>query len=206
MAKKESGFVNMVVTLFLVTGIAALTLSLVADATKEKREEAKKAKIEKAIKAVLPPFENTKEYKVGLDSKPLESIFRLSSGGGDSLTFYEGINKDGEIVGVAVKSFTDAGFSGRFWIIAGFYPDGKVYDVKVVEHKETPGLGDKMEKKKSDWSNQFKEWSIPDSALLVTKDGGKVDAITASTISSRAFCDALQRAYDTYKKQKGGNK
>ena len=83
--------------------------------------------------------------------------------------------------------------------MVGFLPDGTINDVAVLEHEETPGLGDKMEKKKSDWSLQFQGKNPETFRLSVTKDGGDVDAITASTISSRAFCDAVTRAYENFK-------
>jgi len=58
-----------------------------------------------------------------------------------------------------------------------------------------------MEKKKSDWSDQFNGKDPATYQLKVTKDGGDVDAITAATISSRAFCEAVQQAYDKYEKE-----
>ncbi len=88
--------------------------------------------------------------------------------------------------------------------MVGLLPDGSIYDVAVLEHKETPGLGDKMEKRKSNWGDQFKGKDPKLFNVSVTKDGGDVDAITASTISSRAFCDAVNRAYNTY--MEGGEK
>ena len=88
--------------------------------------------------------------------------------------------------------------------MVGFLPDGTIHNISVLEHKETPGLGDKMTKAKSDWSVQFNGKDPSDFKLMVTKDGGDVDAITASTISSRAFCDAVDRAYKAY--MEGGKK
>ena len=89
--------------------------------------------------------------------------------------------------------------------MVGFNPDGSIFDIAVLEHKETPGLGDKIERKKSlnkktlqSWSSQFKGKNPSQNELRVTKDGGKIDAITASTITSRAFCDAVNRAYDAW--------
>ena len=162
MAKKESSFVNMVLTLFVV----------------------------KAIGEVLPEFDSIIETKI------------LPQGGKDSLTFYETTNQ-GEVVGTAIRTYTDEGFSGRFWIMVGFVNGDIISGTSVLEHKETPGLGDKMDKKKSDWSFQFKNKDLTKYKLSVTKDGGEVDAITAATISSRAFCDAIQLAYDELKKQEG---
>ncbi len=197
MAKKESSFVNKVLTLFVVTAVAALALGGVYNITKEPIAIAKRLKIERAIGEVLPEFDSIIETKI------------LPEGGKDSLTFYEA-TKQGDVVGTAVRTYTDVGFSGRFWIMVGFVNGDVISGTSVLEHKETPGLGDKMEKKKSfnkktgkSWSDQFNGKNPMDFTLKVTKDGGDVDAITAATISSRAFCDAAQRAYDELKKLGG---
>jgi electron transport complex protein RnfG len=187
MAKKESSFVNMVLTLFVVTAIAALALGGVYNVTKEPIAIAKRLKIERAIGEVLPEFDTVVEFKV------------MPEGGKDSLTFYNA-SKGGEMVGTAIRTYTDEGFSGRFWIMVGFVDGDVISGTSVLEHKETPGLGDKMDKKKADWSKQFDGKNLTEFKLRVTKDGGDVDAITAATISSRAFCDAAQRAYDEFKK------
>jgi electron transport complex protein RnfG len=71
----------------------------------------------------------------------------------------------------------------------------------VTQHKETPGLGTKMSD--PSFKDQFIDQNPESFNLLVTKDGGDVDAITAATISSRAFCDAVERAYKTYTKEGG---
>ena len=188
MAKKESSFVNMVLTLFVVTAVAALALGGVYNITKEPIAIAKRLKIERAIGEVLPEFDSIIETKI------------LPEGGRDSLTFYNATNQ-GEVVGTAIRTYTDEGFSGRFWIMVGFVNGDIISGTSVLEHKETPGLGDKMDKKKADWSDQFKNKNLTEYKLKVTKDGGDVDAITAATISSRAFCDAAQRAYDELKNQ-----
>jgi electron transport complex protein RnfG len=116
--------------------------------------------------------------------------------------------KGSNIVGIAIKSYSKKGFSGEVWVMVGFKPDGSIKNTSVLDHKETPGLGDKMQKSKSDWSNQF-NGIIPifnsDNSpknIKVKKDGGQIDAITASTISSRAFCDAINRASIAFSKIK----
>ena len=86
--------------------------------------------------------------------------------------------------------------------MAGFKPDGTIINITVLEHKETPGLGTKMTEPK--FKDQFSDKNPEQFILKVKKDGGPVDAITAATISSRAFCDAVQRGYNTL--QKGGSK
>ncbi len=185
-SKKESTFVSMVLTLFLVTFIASAALGYLYELTKGPIEASKLAKQNNAIMQVVPEFDN----------KPGEESFTMDVDGG-TLEFFPA-KKGGELVGTAVSTFTNKGFSGNFKIMVGFLPDGTIHNISVLEHKETPGLGDKMQKSKSDWSVQFNGKNPANFKLLVTKDGGDVDAITASTISSRAFCDAVDRAYKAY--------
>jgi electron transport complex protein RnfG len=98
-------------------------------------------------------------------------------------------------VGYAVKTYTDKGFGGHIELMAGFLPDGSIHNVLVLQHKETPGLGTRMTDAK--FSNQFLGKNPATYALRVKKDGGEVDAITAATVSSRAYCDALERGFNT---------
>jgi len=190
-SKKESSFINMVITLFLVTAVAALALGGVYTVTKEPIAIAKQKKLEAAIKAVLPEFDTITTKKV-------------ADNDGDSLTFYYA-DKGGENIGVAIKTYTKEGFSGKIELMVGLLNDGSISNTAVLSHKETPGLGDKMDKKKSDFPDQFIGKSPAEFTLKVAKDGGDVDAITAATISSRAFCDAVERAYVTYQNI-GGDK
>ena len=123
--------------------------------------------------------------------------FRLPTGEGDSLDIYPA-KKDSVIVGYAVNTYTKKGFSGNINLMAGFKPDGTIFNISVLEQKETPGLGTKMTE--PGFKDQFNDKNPSSFALKVKKDGGQVDAITAATISSRAFCDAVQRAYNTLQK------
>ncbi len=184
-SKTESNFKNMVLTLFLVTGIAALALGGVYSLTKKPIAIARQKKLEAAIKAVLPDFDTIVKKKV-------------PDPDGDSLILYNA-EKGGSPTGVAVKTYSNKGFGGTIDIMVGFTEDGTITNTTVLSQKETPGLGDKMKKSKSNFSEQFIGKDPANFKLKVKKDGGDVDAITAATISSRAFCDALQRAYDTYK-------
>lgn len=136
---------------------------------------------------VLPEFDTTQVQQL----EPAD--------GTELLTFYSAY-KNGEVVGTAVETYTNKGYSGRIDVMVGFAPDMTILNTAVLKHAETPGLGDKMSKEKSDWSDQFKNKNPEDFELAVSKDGGDVDAITAATITSRAFCDAVERAYETYKK------
>jgi len=190
--KPESTFANMVIRLLVIVLVAGLALSLVYTQTYDTIQAAKKAKLEAAIGEVVPKFDELKEFKV------------MPATGKDSLTFYQAY-ASGELIGTAIETYTDKGFGGRFTIMVGFDPTGTIINTAVLEFKETPGLGDKMSKSKSDWSNQFNGKNPASFKLKVTKDGGDVEAITAATISSRAFCDATERAYEALKSKGGIN-
>ncbi len=190
MAKKESTFLNMVLTLFLVTGISALALGLVYNVTKEPIEMAKLQRLKDAINIVIP----------GADAAQVseEIVVPAHDGTGD-LLFYE-VHKDGELMGTAIRSFTSRAFSGYMSVMVGLAPDGTIIDSNVLEHLETPGLGDKTCKTVSDWNEQYVGKNPGEFDLRVKQDGGQVDAITAATITARGYSDAIQRAFDTYMK------
>ncbi len=194
MAKKESTFGNMLLALFAISLVSSTALGFVYEFTKEPIRLVEINRTNAAIQAVVPEFDNqpaTEFYKVAI--------------GKDSLRFYPA-KKNGELVGTAVETFTMKGFSGLIKLMVGFSPDGNIIDISVLQHQETPGLGDKIDKKKSDFSLQFQGKNPANFKMIVKKDRGDVDAITASTISSRAYCDAVQRAYDAYIVSAGVNK
>ena len=116
---------------------------------------------------------------------------------GGEVKIYSG-TKNGQPVGYAIESFSNNGFSGEVRLIVGFNPDGTIYRTEVLSQHETPGLGDKMERSKSDFAQQFDGKNPADFHLAVSKDGGDVDAITAATISSRAYTEAIARAYNVF--------
>ena len=187
MAKKESSFKNMTLALFVITAVAGLAMAAVYSVTKEPIAASQRAKINNAIKMVIPEFETISDTIL----KPED--------GKDSIKVHR-LLKGNETTGNAVETYTDKGFAGRFTLMVGFLPDGSISNIEVLEHKETPGLGTKMALPK--FKDQFKGLHIadlPGGKLKVRKDGGTVDAITAATISSRAFCDAVNRASEMNK-------
>jgi Na+-translocating ferredoxin:NAD+ oxidoreductase subunit G len=180
MAKLESTFKNMLLSLLFISMGMSAALGFVYSLTKEPIERANKMKEIQAIKDVLPEFDNDPTVNI-------KSI--------EGLDYYTA-TKGEEVVGYAVKSYTDKGYSGHFTMMVGFKSDGAIYNIIVLDHKETPGLGTKMKEPK--FIDQFPGKNPGDSKLKVKKDGGTIDAITAATISSRAFCDGVQRAYDGF--------
>lgn len=163
--------------------------------TKEKIDAAQVAKVNAAIAQVVPAFDNEPSQEMTemeVNGKPVQ-IYVAKQGG--------------QLVGYAIQATTSKGFGGNVTVMAGFLPDGTISKTAIIAHSETPGLGDKMDPKKSPFTLQF-EGKHPNSYKLgVKKDGGDVDAITAATISSRAFCDVMTIAFKAYQQanQQGGD-
>ena len=190
MEKLKSTLPNMLLSLTGICVVAGAILAGVNQMTTEPIAASKAASLEAAIKAVTPEFDN----------KPAEESYMAATYDGDSLRIYPA-KKGDELVGVAVESSTKKGFGGEIKVVVGVDPDGKLINYSVQKHSETPGLGSKMQ----EWFRTDKNkqsvigGTLTEDGLKVSKDGGDVDAITAATISSRAFLDAINRAYSAYK-------
>lgn len=187
----KSSLKNMVVVLFSITLIASLCVGLVNKITFEPIEKAKAENIQKALKNVLPEFDASEEKAMTVDELPV--IVHTA--------------KQGEqVVGYAVETMTTKGFSGVFRLMVGFRASGEVYNINVLEHSETPGLGSKMGDEGNSLLVSFKDKNPANmkQPLAVVKDGGDVQALTAATISSRAYVDAVVRAYNAVQQIKGG--
>ena len=189
MAKKDSIW-RLVIVLTCISLLAALALTGVYALTKGPIELGQKEKKEKALQAVLPDYDGTVRDTLIVDADNEEIPVHLA------------IGKDGELCGAGIETYTKKAFAGRFDLMVGFDAEGAIVNTEVLKAGETPGLGDKINKDKSDFAMQFNHQNPADYKLVVKKDGGDVDAITAATISSRAYCDAVQRAYDIFMKIK----
>ncbi len=189
MAKKES-LVKLSISLFLITVIAAIGLAAIYSITKTPIEKSQSAKKEMAISSVLPKFKGD-----------LQQVSIMPESGKDSVIVYLAYDGD-KLFGGAVETYTDKAFSGTFSLMVGFDSIGNILGTEVLKMAETPGLGDKIDKSKSPFATQFVGKNPASFKLKVTKDGGDVEAITAATISSRAFCDAVDRAHSSFLKAK----
>jgi electron transport complex protein RnfG len=187
MATIKSSFVNLLLTLTIVTLVAGLSLGYVYQWTKEPIAQAQMAKQLKAIESVVR----------GYDNNPVLEKYKVATPDGkDSLEFFPA-KKGEELIDMAIKTRSSKGYSGDIWIMVGFNMTGEIQNIFVIEHKETPGLGSKMTA--PSFVNQFLGKNPEQLKLKVKKDGGDVDAITGATISSRAYSQAIQLAFDTFK-------
>ncbi len=200
MKQLESTFWNMVWSLTLFTAVAGGLLGYANQLTKEPIAQASKAGREKAIQEVLPTYDNSP-----LDEQYNYTVYNEY---GEIPTVVFPAKQNGEWVGAAVECSNFNGYSGEIRIIVGFDANGSIRDYKVLKHAETPGLGAKMgEWFRTDKGNQNIIGISPANVnLKVKKESGAVDAITAATISSKAFLGAVRTAYAAFtESQKGGH-
>lgn len=185
----KSTLVNMTAVLFGITLVASTGVGVVNMITEEPIALAKEAATKSALTEVLPAFESTEEQTLTIDELPI-TVYTARNGG--------------EVAGYAVQTMTKQGFNGVVRLMVGFTPDGEVVNVNVLEQSETPGLGTKMADEGnvllgSIQGQKLENKKLVGGKLAVTKDGGDVDALTAATISSRAYVDAVNRAWMAYK-------
>ena len=207
MKKLESSLKNMLLVLTLVSAVAAFLLAYVNNVTSATIAKINEEALSEGIKSVL---NIGAEEQIAVAEKEVEGF-----------VVYE-VTRDGNWIGTAVKSTDKSGFGGDIEVLVGFNEEGKILGYEVLKHAETPGLGARA----GEWFRtatlgEVKEVGVlskiffgkPDPAgshnimgrdiaqgeLKVTKDGGDIDAITASTITSRAFLNAVNNAYKVFK-------
>ena len=191
MEKLKSSITNMALVL---TGVAVITggiLAYVNNLTSGPIAQQKEKALADGIKAVMGGGE--------LSVAKTDTV-RQNDEKGKEMTYiiYQTQDSQKKDLGAAVESTTQ-GFGGDLKIIVGFDPEGNILGYTLLEHAETPGLGAKADQ----WFQKGAKGDIigknPKEQLVVSKDGGQVDAITASTITSRAFLLAVNNAYKAYK-------
>jgi len=179
----KSTLFNMVAVLFCITLVASAGVGGVYQITEEPIAQANARAVTEALEMVLPAFDQTTEAELTIDEMPIVT-YTATNGG--------------EVVGYAVKTMSKKGFGGAITLMVGFDVTGKVLNVNVLAQTETPGLGTKMADEGNPLITSFKGKNPGEMNLAVKKDGGDVDALTAATISSRAYVDAMARAYNAY--------
>lgn len=174
MKKLKSTLPNMAIVLTSIALIAGLALGYVNSVTAGPIEQIKAKQLSDGIKAVLAADEVVVETPDTLESGAI--IYQTDKG-------------------VAVQATDPNGFGGKLSVLVGFNEEGLIQGYQVLETSETPGLGAKA----GEWFQKGQKGDIIGKQagnLTVSKDGGEVDAITASTITSRAFLRCVNAAYN----------
>ena len=184
----KSSLKNMVLVLFTITLLSSAAVGGVYMLTKEPIAQAKVAAVNNALKQVLPEYESTTSQTIEVAELPIVT---------HTATIAD------KAVGYAVESISKNGFGGAVRLMVGFDAEGKILNINVLEQKETPGLGTKMADEGNVLLLSLKDKNAAEVNMTVKKDGGDIDALTAATISSRAYAEAVAVAYEAYKVASG---
>lgn len=180
--------------LFAVIGVGLVASTYVA--TEDHILENERQALLKTLHQLLPPgsFDND----IASDTIELPHAWKLGSEGP---VIAWRARKNGEPVAIIFKVIAPDGYNGPIQLLVGIYTDGSLAGVRVVKHNETPGLGDGIETRKSDWIHQFDGKSLkqpPAEQWKVRRDGGAFDQMTGATITPRAIVKAVRNALDYF--------
>lgn len=193
---------RMILVLAAFCATAAGILAQVYDVTKGPIAEAKAEEVRRAIRAVLPDYDNKAdedfvEKIIGKDKKGNDVVRRIYMG-----------KREGQTVGRAFVVVAPDGYSGNIEIIMGVDPRGTITGIEIISHAETPGLGSKITDEE-DWSGKgsgpggLVGKSLANN-LKVKKDHGEIDQITGATISPRAVVSAVKKGLEFHKTEFAG--
>lgn len=198
MKRLDLDFSKPAVQLGVFTLIALGLLGLLDNLTAERIIENHRLALQKTLESLLPDksFDNDvlndtlviKDERLGSSQPVMIYLARLQ----------------GQPFAALVPAISPDGYNGNIRLLLAIQPDGKLAGVRVMEHHETPGLGDLIESKKSDWIAQFSGHSLTDPPALgwrVKRDGGAIDQLTGATITSRAVVAAVQRVLQVVEDQ-----
>jgi len=179
----------------LLLGMAVLCASVllsIVDALTEHRIANAKTQLQlDSLAAVLPPGP--------FDDNPVDSLTQHtvhSLGGTESLDIYTAYTS-GQPAAAVLELLAPDGYSGNIRLLLGLRPDGTIVAARVIDHRETPGLGDAIDTQRSDWIRQFTGKSLDTENTKLWQLGQsntQIDAITGATITSRAVLQAIHRA------------
>ncbi|HIJ63724.1 MAG TPA: electron transport complex subunit RsxG, partial [Rhodospirillaceae bacterium] len=171
--------------------LLATTDMLTADPIKLRQME----DLQASLVQVIPPGIH--------DNNPVKDAIVLKDAKGKDMTIYRA-TRDNKVTGVAYEVF-GSGYGGEIRLILGIDPDGKVLGVRATEHKETPGLGDKIDAAKTNWITAFNGLflgSPPVDKWKVKKDGGQFDQFSGATITPRAVVGAIRGGLEFFAEHK----
>ncbi len=181
---------GLILAAFAVAGVSLVALSF--EATYERIAANQRAALLRSLHALVKPEEH--------DNDIFTDVIEVSSarwlGTEEPVAVYRARKADAPVAAVLTPIAPD-GYNGRMRLLVGVYYNGTLAGVRVISHRETPGLGDAVEERRSEWIYSFDGRSLEDPAAdgwRVKRDGGDFDQFTGATITPRAVVKAVHRA------------
>lgn len=187
-----------VLALFATVGTFFVTYTY--DSTIDRINENKRLALLKAFHVLIPPADHDNDIFTDIIQVKNKSL----SGNQKPVKIYRA-RKEKEPIAVIINSVAPDGYNGNIELLVAIHYNGILAGVRVIHHKETPGLGDAIEESRSDWITKFKQRSLtnPDKkGWAVKRDGGEFDQFTGATITPRAIVKAVYNTLRYYKKHR----
>jgi len=178
--------------LALIALLGTALLSGVHGLTRERIAEQERLAVQRQLNAVLPPTD--------YDNAPYEDRSEILDPAffhDDAPVIVYRARRLGQPVAVILDHVAPDGYNGDIHLLTGIRADGSISGVRVIAHRETPGLGDAIEAERSDWIHGFDDRSLDNPGAdgwAVRRDGGQFDQFTGATITPRAVVEAVERA------------
>lgn len=179
-----------------VVAILTAALALLAEQTRDRILANQQSALLQAIAALLPPG--------SYDNDILKDRIAVRSdllGSSNPVQIFRA-RRDGQPVAVLINAIAPDGYRGPIELLIAINYDGALYGVQVLDHDETPGLGDAFENRDADWLADFRGRSLENPAQArwtVRKDGGEFDAFTGATVTPRAIVKAVRKSMEYYR-------
>jgi len=186
---KSMGFNSIALALFAL--ITSLILATTNELTYERIEQSEREAAQRALLEIIPLERHDNDMLMDVQPVPEQywATLGLKKGGNIHIA-----RDQGQPVAAIIPAVTPDGYSGAISMIIGINFNGSIAGVRVVEHRETPGLGDKVDLKKSDWILSFNGKSLVNpqaSGWKVKKEGGDYDQFTGATITPKAVVNQV---------------
>ncbi|MBN2431912.1 MAG: RnfABCDGE type electron transport complex subunit G [Acidobacteria bacterium] len=179
---------RLILVLTIICAVSAGLLALVESLTADARAQAKRAEMLRAIQSVMP---------IGYANEPDRSIVSVNDAAGNPHKIFVGLKADGQVTGFAFQSADPKGYGGEIQLMIGLTADGVITGIEILQHKETPGLGTKIQD--PEFRQAFEGKTLDNSAWKVQKEGGSFPQFAGATISPRAVVNAVQRGLEFYR-------
>ncbi len=180
--------------------VTTTMVALVHDTTEQQIQDNKREYTLKQLHELIPPQQHDND----LNEDKIQVSDPLLAPKQQTVTIYRA-RQQNQPVAAIIQCIAPDGYSGKIVLLVAIKMDGQVAGVRVTNHKETPGLGDAIERNKSDWITLFdgKSQQQPKQEnWRVRKDGGEFDQITSATITSRAVVNAVYKALTYFETNK----
>jgi len=179
---------RLILVLTIICAVSAGLLALIENLTADARAQAKREEMLRAIRSVMPS---------GYVNEPDQAVLTVKDAAGESHRIFVGLTADGQVTGYALQAADPKGYGGQIQLMIGLTTDGVITGIEILQHKETPGLGTKIQD--PEFRRTFHGKTLDNATWKVEKEGGSFPQFAGATISPRSVVNAVHRGLEFYR-------